>query len=154
MDGSYMHVLDRGQLSYDAAGRPVAMVGLLVDVSDRMEAAAADAQRVGQGRLAAARQLHAALDLELESLELLAQAAGRLRREGKLEALAQALAQLLGDPLRRQAMGQAGRRRVENEYTWERVVAQMLPHIQRVALENQRAPGAPAVRQTMQGKEL
>lgn len=94
LDGSYIHVLDRGQLIYSAAGEPVRMVGLLIDLSDRVEAAGVDAQRVAQGRLAAARQLHSALALEVDSLELLARAADRLRREGDLETLAHVLEQL------------------------------------------------------------
>jgi signal transduction histidine kinase len=94
LDGSYTHVLDRGQFIYDAPGKPVRMVGLLIDLSDRVEAAGVDAQRVAQARLAAARQLHAALAGEIDSLELLAEAGNRLRREGDLEGLAHALNQL------------------------------------------------------------
>jgi glycosyltransferase involved in cell wall biosynthesis len=47
--------------------------------------------------------------------------------------LAAALAEILGDPVRAAAMGRAGRRRVETELTWERVVDRMAPALEGAA---------------------
>src|SRR5919199_192213 len=58
------------------------------------------------------------------SAEVLGSAAGLLVRPDP-ESLATALAQLLRDPATREAMGQAGRRRVEACFSLERQVAEM-----------------------------
>ncbi|MFM1919068.1 MAG: D-inositol 3-phosphate glycosyltransferase [Candidatus Hydrogenedentota bacterium] len=50
------------------------------------------------------------------------------------EALAAALAKLLDDPAARRRMGDAGRRRVEENYTWEHVVQSNYPRIIEEAL--------------------
>lgn len=50
------------------------------------------------------------------------------------EALAEALAKLLDDPAARRRMGDAGRRRVEEHYTWDRVIGQHYPGILEEAL--------------------
>ncbi|MEI9851242.1 MAG: PAS domain-containing protein [Sphingomonas sp.] len=48
-DGSYAHVLDRGQLIRDADGRPVRAIGAMVDLSEKRRAEAE--MRVGEERL-------------------------------------------------------------------------------------------------------
>jgi glycosyltransferase involved in cell wall biosynthesis len=45
-------------------------------------------------------------------------------------ALASALARLLADPALARRMGQAGRRRLEHNYTWDRVVERMAPALE------------------------
>lgn len=45
-------------------------------------------------------------------------------------ALAEAIIDLLRDPQKRARMGAAGRRSVETDYNWDRVVERMLPHFQ------------------------
>lgn len=50
------------------------------------------------------------------------------------EALAEALAKLLDDPAARRRMGDAGRRRVEENYTWDRVIGQHYPAILEAAI--------------------
>jgi glycosyltransferase involved in cell wall biosynthesis len=46
-----------------------------------------------------------------------------LVREGDVEALATALAELLGDRIRRQQLGDAGRELARSQLSWERAAA-------------------------------
>jgi starch synthase len=58
---------------------------------------------------------------------------GFLVPAGDSRQLAATLADILGDPVRAAAMGRTGRRRVENELTWERVVDRMAPALESTA---------------------
>jgi starch synthase len=51
---------------------------------------------------------------------------GLLVPPGEPEALARALERLLADPERGARMGQAGRRRVEERFSWERIAERTL----------------------------
>lgn len=51
---------------------------------------------------------------------------GRLVAPGDVEALSAALADLAGDPGRRQEMGRRGRERAESDFAWERIVERVL----------------------------
>lgn len=65
---------------------------------------------------------------------------GRIVEIGDVEALSGALALLAGDPEQARRLGEAGRTRVLERFTWERVTARMLEHIQaRVASSRRRA---------------
>jgi glycosyltransferase involved in cell wall biosynthesis len=57
---------------------------------------------------------------------------GLIFPEGDAPALAQCVAELRGQPERRRQMGAAGRRQVEEHYTWERVAQRMHAIYQRV----------------------
>lgn len=64
--------------------------------------------------------------------------AGVIVPEGNVEALAAALRRLLSDPVLRGQLATAGRRRVEQEYSWERV-AEKTYELYRQVLRNQPA---------------
>jgi glycosyltransferase involved in cell wall biosynthesis len=53
-------------------------------------------------------------------------------------AFAKALAELMGDPLRRQALGELGRRRFETDLAWEYSVAKLLEAYQKILPEPRR----------------
>lgn len=58
---------------------------------------------------------------------------GYLVPVGDHRALADRIVGLLTDPDRMRRMGEAGRRRVEERFTWDRVVGRMLPYLERAA---------------------
>jgi glycosyltransferase involved in cell wall biosynthesis len=58
---------------------------------------------------------------------------GYLVPVGDHRALADRIVELLTDPDRMRRMGEAGRRKVEARFTWDRVVSRMLPYLQRAA---------------------
>lgn len=65
---------------------------------------------------------------------------GLIVPEGDVGALAGAIAQLYANPQRARALAEAGRRQVEQHYTWESVARQMADIYRTVATES----GSPA----------
>jgi glycosyltransferase involved in cell wall biosynthesis len=63
--------------------------------------------------------------VEVGAAEVVRESGGGLVVEGTPDALAQAMDCLIEDPPRARAMGEAGRRHVENHYSWPGVAAQM-----------------------------
>jgi starch synthase len=51
---------------------------------------------------------------------------GRLVAPGDADALATALADVAGDPARREEMGRRGRARAQAEFAWERIIERVL----------------------------
>ena len=70
---------------------------------------------------------------------------GRLVEPGDVAALGQALREVLADPARARRMGEAGRRRVEAHFSWDRIADRTMT-VYREAIESARAhrEGAPA----------
>jgi PAS domain S-box-containing protein len=83
-DDSYAHVLDRGYVIYDAEGRPLRMIGAMVDATDRILLAEAQTRAALEERQRLARDLHDAVTQSLYSLTLLAEAARRWAAAGNL----------------------------------------------------------------------
>jgi PAS domain S-box-containing protein len=81
-DGSYAHVVDRGYVIHDDGGRPVRMIGAMVDITDRVRLAEAQAQAAIEERQRLARDLHDSVTQSLYSLTLLAEAARSLALAG------------------------------------------------------------------------
>jgi PAS domain S-box-containing protein len=81
-DGSYAHVVDRGYVIHDGDGQPVRMIGAIVDITDRVQLAEAQAQAAIEERQRLARDLHDSVTQSLYSLTLLAEAARRLALAG------------------------------------------------------------------------
>ncbi len=52
-----------------------------------------------------------------------------------VEALANCLTLLLGDPQRRRQYGAGGRERVEEEFTWRHVASRMYPYLRQAVYE-------------------
>jgi glycosyltransferase involved in cell wall biosynthesis len=67
-----------------------------------------------------------------------AQDAAAYAPPGDVEGLAQAIHALLDDPVRRTAMGRAGRRRVEESLAWDRQASGYLQVIDRLAHRSDR----------------
>jgi PAS domain S-box-containing protein len=84
-DDSYAHVLDRGYVIYDAEGRPLRMIGAMVDATDRILLAEAQTRAALEERQRLARDLHDSVTQSLYSLTLLAEAARRWAVAGSLE---------------------------------------------------------------------
>jgi len=84
-DGSYAHVIDRGYVIHDESGRPARMIGAMVDITDRVLLAEAQARAALEERQRLARELHDSVTQSLYSLTLLAEAARRLAGAGDLE---------------------------------------------------------------------
>jgi PAS domain S-box-containing protein len=81
-DGSYAHVVDHGYVIHDEAGKPLRMVGSMVDITDRVLLAEAHARAVVEERQRLARNLHDSVTQLLYSSTLLAEAARRLAVAG------------------------------------------------------------------------
>jgi len=84
-DGSYAHVVDRGYIFYDEAGRPRRMVGAMIDITDRVRLTEAQARAALEERQRLARELHDSVTQSLYSLTLLAEAGRRTAAAGDLE---------------------------------------------------------------------
>jgi starch synthase len=65
---------------------------------------------------------------------------GRLVEPGNVGALAEALRQALADPARARRMGEAGRRRVEAHFSWDRIADRTLGVYQEAIEHHRRAP--------------
>jgi starch synthase len=65
---------------------------------------------------------------------------GRLVEPGDVAALGQALREVLGDPARARRMGEAGRRRVEAQFSWERIADRTMA-VYREAIDSRSASG-------------
>ena len=95
-DGSFSHVIDRGYFIYDKDGRPLHMIGAMVDVTDRVKLAESQVQAAIEERQRLARDLHDTVAQTLYSLTLLSEAVRRLASAGDLEQV-QAYAGRLGE---------------------------------------------------------
>lgn len=84
-DESYAHVIDRGYFMYADDGSPARMVGVMVDITDRVQLAEAHVRAAMEERRRLARDLHDSVTQSLYSLTLLAEAARRLAKAGELE---------------------------------------------------------------------
>ena len=84
-DGTYAHVVDRGYFFYDEAGKPLRMVGAMIDISDRVTLSEAQAQAALEERQRLARELHDSVTQSLYSLTLLSEASRRTAQQGDLE---------------------------------------------------------------------
>ena len=84
-DGTYAHVVDRGYFFYDEAGKPLRMVGAMIDISDRVTISEAQAQAALEERQRLARELHDSVTQSLYSLTLLAEASRRTAQAGEVE---------------------------------------------------------------------
>jgi len=93
-DGTYAHVLDRGYVIYDPAGRPQRMVGAMIDITDRVHQAEAQAQALLEERQRLARELHDSVTQSLYSLTLLAEAGRRMAAAGDLNRVEQYVGRL------------------------------------------------------------
>jgi PAS domain S-box-containing protein len=93
-DGTYAHVVDRGYFFYDETGRPLRMVGAMIDISDRVTLSEAQAQAALEERQRLARELHDSVTQSLYSLTLLAEASHRTARAGDIEKVATNIARL------------------------------------------------------------
>jgi glycosyltransferase involved in cell wall biosynthesis len=74
---------------------------------------------------------------------------GILVERGNARSFASAIMDLLGDPDRRKRLGQAGRRRVEEEFSWDRITGQLLDEYRRICPEVSRDDRIVAVAATM-----
>lgn len=83
-DGSYAHVVDRGYFIYDEQGKPVRMIGAMIDITDRVLLAEAQTQAMLDERQRLARDLHDSVTQSLYSLTLLTEAARRMAGAGDL----------------------------------------------------------------------
>jgi PAS domain S-box-containing protein len=93
-DGAYAHVLDRGYVTYDPAGRPQRMVGAMIDITDRVRQAEVQAQALLEERQRLARELHDSVTQSLYSLTLLAEAGRRMAAAGDLDRVGQYVGRL------------------------------------------------------------
>jgi len=93
-DDSYAHVIDRGYFMYDDDGQPTRMVGVMVDITDRVQLAEAQVRAAMEERRRLARDLHDSVTQSLYSLTLLAEAARRLAKAGDLERVENQVARL------------------------------------------------------------
>lgn len=84
-DGTYAQVIDRGYFLHDEDGQPVRMVGAMIDITDRVRLAEAEAQAAVKERQRLARDLHDSVTQSLFSLTLMAEASRRLTEQGDLE---------------------------------------------------------------------
>ncbi|MFN8597509.1 MAG: PAS domain S-box protein [Anaerolineae bacterium] len=93
-DGSYAHVIDRGYFIYGEDGRTTRMVGVMVDITDRVHLAQAQAHAALEERRRLARDLHDSVTQSLYSLTLVAEATRRLAKTGDLERVEHQVARL------------------------------------------------------------
>jgi PAS domain S-box-containing protein len=93
-DDSYAHVIDRGYFMYDDDGQPTRMVGVMVDITDRVHLAEAHVHAALEERRRLARDLHDSVTQSLYSLTLLAEATRRLAKAGDLERVENQVARL------------------------------------------------------------
>jgi PAS domain S-box-containing protein len=93
-NGSYAHVVDRGYVLYDEAGQPLRMLGAMIDITERVEMAEAQARAALEERHRLARELHDSVTQSLYSLTLLAEAGRRLAEQGNLERVTQYVGRL------------------------------------------------------------
>jgi phosphatidylinositol alpha-mannosyltransferase len=63
---------------------------------------------------------------------------GLLVQPGDASALSQAMGRLLGDPQLRQHMGQQGRRKVEAQYAWPRIIPRLVEVYEQALAEGDR----------------
>lgn len=81
-DGKYAHVLDRGYILRDDTGRPIKIIGTMVDITRQIEIKEAAALAAMEERRRLARDLHDAVTQSLYSLSLMAEAARRRAQTG------------------------------------------------------------------------
>jgi PAS domain S-box-containing protein len=93
-DGSYAHVVDRGFIFYDENGKPLRMVGAMIDITDRVVLTEAQAQAALEERQRLARELHDSVTQSLYSLTLLAEASRRTAQSGDVSKVVDNIARL------------------------------------------------------------
>lgn len=85
-DGSYAHVLDKGHIVRDESGRPIRLIGSMVDITEQLRITEFAAQAATEERQRLALTLKDSVTQSLYSISLLAEAARR-QVESNLETL-------------------------------------------------------------------
>lgn len=83
-DGSYAHVIDRGYFIYTEDKTPLHMIGVMIDVTDRVRMAQVQAETALEERHRLARDLHDTVAQTLYSINLLAEAVRRFAKAGDM----------------------------------------------------------------------